>query len=195
VRRELFDAAGGFRDWALERPGRRRWSPDRRRNRASRTPIGEDTLFAWSARRVGARSTFAPDALVHHAVVPGSLGDAIADRWHWTRDMPGLVRLVPELRAETFYRRGFFAHWTAQFDLAALGVAAALVSRRKLWLVMTVPYLERVYGEAATYRAGTESRAEGVRRAIQHAAGAPLISAATLAGLIAGSVEWRRLVL
>jgi glycosyltransferase involved in cell wall biosynthesis len=195
VSRETFEAAGGFRDWALERPERRRWSPDRRRNRASRTPIGEDTLFAWSARRLGARSAFAPDALVHHAVVPGNLGDALADRWHWTRDMPGLAGLVPELRAATFYHRWFFAHWTAQFDVAALGVAASLLTRRKLWLLMTVPYLERVYGEATAYRAGTRSRAEALRRAATHASGAPVLSAATLAGFIAGSVEWRRLVL
>jgi glycosyltransferase involved in cell wall biosynthesis len=195
VRREIFETAGGFRDWAIERPERRRWSADRRRNRASRTPIGEDTLFAWSARRGGARSAFAADALVHHAVVPGRLGDALADRWHWTRDMPGLAGLVPELRANTFYHRWFFAHWTAQFDLAALGVATALLTRRKLWLLATVPYLERVYGEATAYRAGTQSRADGLRRAAVHASGAPVLSVATLAGFIAGSIEWRRLVL
>jgi glycosyltransferase involved in cell wall biosynthesis len=195
VRRELFDAVGGFRDWALEQPGRRRWSADRRRGRAMRTPIGEDTLFAWSALRRGGRSAFAPEAVVHHAVAGGDVRDAVADRWHWSRDMPGLVRVVPELRQAAFYRRWFFAHWTAQFDLAVAGVAAALLTRRKLLLLSTVPYLERVYGEAATYRVGTESRAEGVRRAAVHVFGAPVVNTATLAGFIAGSVEWRRLVL
>jgi hypothetical protein len=195
VRRDTFDAVGGFRDWALERPGRRRWSIDRRRGRASRTPIGEDTLFAWSARRLGARSAFAPEALVHHAVVPGGVRDAIADRWHWTRDMPGLAELVPELRDRTFYRRCFFDDWTAQFDLAVAAIAGAAVSRRKLWLLATVPYLDRVRREARIYRDGRDSRVAGVRRAATHVVGAPVVDAATLAGFLAGSVAWRSLVL
>ena len=132
---------------------------------------------------------------MHHAVVPGTLRDTLADRWHSTRDMPGLAGLVPELREQTFYHRWFFAHWTAQFDLAAIGVLAALATRRKFWLLATVPYLERVYGEATAYRAGTQSGGEGLRRAAVHASGAPVVSAATLAGFIAGTVEWRQLVL
>jgi glycosyltransferase involved in cell wall biosynthesis len=195
VRREVFQAVGGFRDWSLEQPGRRRWSVDRRRGRAMRTPIGEDTQFAWTAIRMGRRSAFASDAVVYHAVVPGGVRDAVADRWHWSRDMPGLARLVPELRPAVFYRRWFFAHWTAQFDLALAGVAAALLTRRKLFLLSTVPYLERVYGEAATYRAQTDSRAEGLRHAALHAFGAPVVNSATLAGFIAGSLAWRSLVL
>jgi glycosyltransferase involved in cell wall biosynthesis len=195
TRRETFESVGGFSDWALERPGRRRWSTDRRRGRAMRTPIGEDTLFAWSARRCGARSAFAPDALVYHAVVPGGVRDAMADRWHWTRDMPGLARLVPELRESTFYRHWFFGEWTAQFDLAVLAVAAAGVSRRKLWLVLTVPYLDRVRREASIYRDGRGSRLYGLRRAAAHALVAPAVDAATLAGLIVGSIGWRSLVL
>ena len=195
VTRETFDAVGGFRDWALERPGRRRWSIDRRRGRATRTPIGEDTLFAWSARRLGARSEFAPEALVHHAVVPGGVRDAIADRWHWTKDMPGLAGLVPELRAATFYHRWFFDDWTAQFDLALTGVLGVAISRRKLCLLATVPYLDRVRRETALYRDGRDSRLAGIRRAAAHALGTPAVDAATLAGFIAGSIAWRRLVL
>jgi glycosyltransferase involved in cell wall biosynthesis len=195
VRRETFEAVGGFRDWALERPGRRRWSADRRRGRATRTPIGEDTLFAWGAVRLGARSAFAADALVHHAVVPGALTDAIADRWHWTRDMPGLARLVPELRETTFYRRLFFGEWTAQSDLALAAVLAAVISKRKLWLLACVPYLDRVRRESAIYRDGRGSRVYALRRAIVHAAGAPAIDAVTIGGFAAGSVAWRSLVL
>lgn len=195
VRRETFEAVGGFRDWALERPGRRRWSVDRRRGRATRTPIGEDTLFAWSARRLGASSAFAPDALVHHAVVPGGVVDAIADRWHWTRDMPGLARLVPELRETTFYRRWFFGEWTAQSDLAFAALLTAAITGRKLWLLACVPYLDRVRRESWIYRDGRGSRASVLRRAAVHAAGAPAVDAVTLAGLLAGSVEWRSLVL
>jgi glycosyltransferase involved in cell wall biosynthesis len=195
MKREAFDAVGGFRDWALERPGRRRWSEDRRRGRATRTPIGEDTLFAWTARRLGLHAAYAPDALVHHAVAPGAVRDAIADRWHWTQDMPGLAREVPELREAAFYRRWFFADWTAQFDLAIAGIGVAALTRRKLWLAATVPYLHRVRRETAIYRDGRDSRLGGLRRAARYALGTPAVDAATLAGLIAGSISWRCLVL
>lgn len=195
VRREIWEVVGGFRDWALQRPRRKRWSIDHRRNRAMRTPIGEDTLFAWNARRAGARSLFASEAVVHHAVVPGSVVDAIADRWHWTTDMPGLARLVPELRSGTFYRRWFFAYWTAQFDLAVAGIVAAAVSRRKLWLVAIVPYVDRVRRETAIYRDGRDPRMSVIRRAVAHAVGSPAVDAATLAGLITGSFAWGCLVL
>jgi glycosyltransferase involved in cell wall biosynthesis len=184
IRRETFESVGGFRDWALERP--RRWSEDRRRGRAARTPIGEDTVFAWTARRGGARSAFAADALVHHAVVGGGLRDEVADRWHWTVDMPGLVRLVPELRRETLHRRWFFSHWTAQFDLAIVALALAAASRRGWWLIGAAPYVRRL---------ARESRRYGRRGAPAFLIGTPAVEAATLAGLVSGSVVWRCVVL
>jgi glycosyltransferase involved in cell wall biosynthesis len=185
VRRETFEDVGGFRDWALERPGRT-WSEDRRRGRAMRTPIGEDTVFAWTARRLGARSAFAGDALVHHAVVPGGVRDDMADRWHWSRDMPGLVRLAPELREGTFHRRWFFNAWTAQFDLAVAGVVASALSRRPWWLLAGVPYVRRLTREATRY---------GRRGAVGYVVGMPAVEASTLAGLLTGSLAWRCLVL
>lgn len=195
VRRDVFDAIGGFRDWALDQPERRTWSEDTRRGRATRTPIGEDTQFAWRVRRRGFRTGYAPDALVHHAVVPGGLRDALADRWHWTRDMPGLVGLVPELRDGVFYRRWFFSDWSAMFDLAVAGLLVAAASRRPAWLVAALPYIRRVARETHPYRDGRDSRLGGLRRAAQYAAGAPLVDATTLAGFILGSIQWRSLVL
>jgi glycosyltransferase involved in cell wall biosynthesis len=191
VRRETFDQVGGFRDWALERSGRR-WSVDRRRQRASRTPIGEDTLFAWVALRHGSISRYAPDALVHHAVVPGGLRDAVADRWHWTRDMPGLARLVPELRGTVFYRHWFFDYWTAQIDLALLGTCASLLTRRRLWLAAWLPYAHRVRKDADGYRVGAGSSA---RRVLGYALGTVVVDGVTVTGLLAGSIDWRCLVL
>lgn len=160
-----------------------------------RTPIGEDTLFAWSARRLGMRSAFAGDALVHHAVVPGDLRDAIADRWHWTHDMPGLARVVPELRQAVFYRRWFFADWTAQFDLALAGILAATVTRRKACLVAAIPYMRRVRRETGIYRDGRDSRTAGLARAAKHTIGTPIVDAVMLAGFVSGSTAWRCLVL
>jgi glycosyltransferase involved in cell wall biosynthesis len=195
VRREVFDAVGGFRDWSLEQPGRRRWSVDHRRSRATRTPIGEDTLFAWAARRLGFRSAYAPDALVHHAVVRGDMRDAAADRWHWTRDMPGLARLVPELRETTFYGRWFFADWTAQFDLAVAGLVTALLTRRCVPLVAAAPYLRRLVRDARVYGGASGSRSTGVHEAASFMVGEPLVDAVTLAGFVSGSISWRSVVL
>ena len=195
VRREIFEAVGGFRDRALEQDGRRRWSVDRRRGRATRTPIGEDTLFAWTALRRGARSAFAPDALVYHEVVPGGVRDAAADRWHWTRDMPGLVRHVPELRRTTFYRRVFFGYWTAYFDLAAAGVAAALITRRGVWIGAALPYLRRLQQDSAAYDFSEREPASRVRGAVTYALGSAVVDGVTLGGFLAGSIAWRRVVL
>jgi len=195
VRRELFEAVGGFRDWALESAQRRRWSVDHRRGRATRTPIGEDTLFAWTARRRGARSAFAPAALVHHAVFPGKVRDAMADRWHWTRDMPGLVQLVPELRDGVLYRRWFFADWSAQFDLAVGGLLLAALARNRLPLLASTPYARRIWREGASFEGGGAPRPVRWRRRAGFILGAPLVDATTLAGFVAGSREWRTLVL
>jgi len=195
VRREVFDAVGGFKDWTLERTGWWRFSPEGPRRLASQRPIGEDTLFAWTACRQGARSAFAADALVYHAVVPGGVRDAMADRWHWSRDMAALAELVPELRDGTFYRRWFFADWTAQFDLAVAALAAAVIMRRRLWLLGVFPYFSRLRREATLYIDGRDSRLSAARRAAAHLLGSSAVDAATLAGLLAGSISSRYLVL
>ncbi len=186
VRRELFDAVQGFRDWVLEERADRRWTADRRRALASRTPIGEDTLFAWTAMRTGARGAFAPEAIVHHAVVPGTVLDDLADRWHWGRDMPGLARLVPELRDATFHHRVFFNEVTAKFDYAVAGLLLAALTRRSWWLLAAAPYLRHVRNHARQWRK---------RDQLSYMAGAPLVEAATLAALLSGSLAWRSLVL
>lgn len=186
MRRDTFDRVGGFRDWVLEERGDRRWSEDRRRGRTARTPIGEDTLFAWTARRQGARSAFAPDALVHHAVVPGGVLDDVADRWHWARDMPGLTRLVPELREATFCQRVFFNRVSARFDLAVLGLTATILSGRPIWMLASRPYLRYLRGQSFNW---------STREQIAYLLGAPIVDMATLAGLLTGSVMWRSLIL
>lgn len=190
VRRECFEALGGFRDWLLDHErarGRVRRRPaDRRRSRATRTPIGEDTLFAWRARRDGAVTAYAPDALVHHAVVPGRLWDELLDRWHWASDMPGAVRLVPELREAAFHRRVFFSVRTAHFDLALASVLVAAVSRRPWSLLGAVPYGRWLYAEGATFERTAAAR---------HVLGTVVSDGATLAALLAGSAAWRCLLL
>jgi glycosyltransferase involved in cell wall biosynthesis len=190
VTRATFDAVGGFSDWVLEheaRTGSHRHRPeDRRRARAARTPIGEDTLFAWRARRAGASTAFATGAEVHHAVVPGTMRDAIADHWHWSRDMPGLARQVPELRDSCFYRRWFFHSRTARFDLAVAALAAAALTRRPAFLAAALPYARWLTSESGAVPGG---------RRPAHLLNSVVTDATTLAGLLVGSVAWRSLVL
>ena len=53
--REVFDRAGGFEEWLEPEIGK---------------AMAEDVWFGWKARRAGARTAFAADALAHHAVFP-----------------------------------------------------------------------------------------------------------------------------
>ena len=181
VRRSVFDSVGGFRDWSLEGPALLRGSDTRKG-----TPPGEDALFSWTARRAGARTGFAPDAVVHHGVFPGRVWNEMGHHWHWSRYMPGLARLVPELREVTFYKRWFFSPRSARFDLAVIAVAASVATHRKVCLAAAAPY--------ARWWAA-ESRRWGGLRGIEFALGAPLSDAATLCGLVVGSIAWRSLVL
>lgn len=181
VRRPVFEAVGGFRDWALEGPSWLRGPGFRKR-----TPMGEDALFSWTAHRAGAQMAFAPEALVYHAVFAGGVWAEIGHNWHWTKYMPGLARLVPELRETTFYRRWFFSRRTARFDLAILGVAAGTASRRPVWLAAAVPYIRWL---------ADESRRWGGRLGVKFAFGAPFSDAAALSGFVLGSLAWRSLVL
>jgi hypothetical protein len=147
------------------------------------------------ACRSGARSTFAPEAVVHHVVLPGGVRKAVTDRWNWSTKMAGLAQLVPELRSTVFYRRLFFADWTARFDLAVSGVAASLATRRVWPLIVTAPYARQVYRDSAPYRGGPGGRISVLTRTGRYLLGAPIVDAATLAGLLAGSAAWRNLVL
>ncbi len=186
VRHETFEAVGGFKDWSLDQPLERLLGPRRRRRFRKRTPAGEDALFGWMALRMGARIRFAPDVRVHHAVFPSTVAGVMADRWHWTQDMPGLVRLVPELRSAALHHRWFFSRWTMEFDVAVAATLAAWITRRGAWLALTIPYLQGRARDAGQW---------GWRNAPVVALGTAAADAATLAGLIVGSLTWRRLVL
>ena len=181
VRRSVFDAVGGFCDWSLDGPAWLRGAGFRKR-----TPMGEDALFSWTARRAGARTVFAAEALVYHAVFPGHVWDEMGHNWHWTKYMPGLARLVPELREVTFYRRWFFSPRTARFDLAVVGLAAATASRRPVCLAAAFPYLRWL---------ANESRRWGRGRGIEFALGTPFSDTAALCGFVLGSLVWRSVVL
>ena len=45
--------------------------------------VGEDTVLGWTARRLGVVSDFAPDAVVHHAVIHPGVA------YHWLPRLGG----------------------------------------------------------------------------------------------------------
>ena len=124
VRCGLFGALEGFESWL---------------GRASGKELGEDVWFGWRARRLGARTAFCAEAVVHHAVFPRGAVGYVGERAR-LRYFPPLARRIPELREQFFYRRWFLSARSAAYDLALAGCVAAAVSRRPLALAAAAPY-------------------------------------------------------
>ncbi|MFL5845923.1 MAG: glycosyltransferase [Solirubrobacteraceae bacterium] len=176
VRRELFERIGGFAPFVPD------GSPGLRPTVAE-GHFGEDAVFGWRARRIGARVGFAPDALVHHAVFARDARGYVAERRR-TRYFPALVREIPELR-ESMPAGLFLGPRTLRFDAALIGVTLA-AARRSPWpLLLVAPYARR---DLRRHRALSRG---GLRENAAHVAA----DAVGLAGLLRGSVAARRLLL
>ena len=128
-RREVFDRVGGF-----EAP----FEPE-----LGVGHMGEDVLFGWRAKRLGATSSFCAGALAHHAVFRRGAAGYVAERRR-LRYFPLLAREVPELREAFFWRRFFLSRRTAALDLALAGAAWATLRRSPLALAAALPYLRLV---------------------------------------------------
>lgn len=137
VRREWFDRLSGFEDWLPEGRGAKG---------AELRPFGEDVWFAWRARRLGARATFAADVLVHHAVFPRGPREYVAEQWR-LRHFPRLVKRVPELRKTFAWGRYFLTSRSAAFDLGVAGLIAAAAATSPWPLVAVAPYAVTVMND------------------------------------------------
>lgn len=170
VSRQLFEQVGGFDDVI-------------RANVSA--PFGEDTWFAWRARRAGARTSFCAEALVHHAVFRRRWDGYVSERLRLAH-FPALAAQIPELRSAFFYRRAFLSPRSAAFDVALLGLLAAATRRSALPLATMIPYariLEQAVRRWGRYQAPAVA-------AVEVAA-----DATGLVALAAGSVRWRSLVI
>ena len=169
VTRSLFERVGGFEDW-LETGGEKL--------------LAEDVWFGWRCVRAGARTGFAPEALVHHAIFPrGPLG--YVDERRRFRYFPAIARKVPEFRRRTLFAGIFLSRRSAAFDAAAAGCIAARAARSPLPLAAALPYAAMVGRPALPWR----------RRAASVAAVAVAADAVGFVSLLAGSVRWRSAVL
>jgi len=127
VTRAAFNKVGGFEPVPGIKLGR------------GEAPFGEDVWFAWRCRRAGALSAFAANAIVKHAVFRrGALG--YINEQTRRRYFPALVNAVPELRDTLLYRRRFLSQRVLRYDLAAVGIATAVITKRKLPLLAALPY-------------------------------------------------------
>lgn len=178
VRREWFDRVGGFHDWGPDSGGA---------SGAQHRPFGEDAWFAWSARRLGARTAFEPRAIVHHAVFPGTAREYVAEQWR-LRHFPGLIALIPELRGTFLWNRWFLNARTASFDAAAVGLIAVAVTRSVFPLALAAPYATLFLRELLGWRwRGRQTVSIGFVIGAR--------DALAFAALVAGSVRSRSIVL
>jgi hypothetical protein len=173
VRRSSFAAAGGF--------GARRLLSGR--------AFGEDVVLGAAIAATG-RFRFAPDAVVHHRVMPGTYRDFVSERKRLA-GFPQLLRLVPQLRSRAYLgvflgkRRAItdlgIAGFLVAVVLVALGQLAGLVA-----LAAMLPWGLRLWREAFRY--------PGAPRPVR----AMQLLVADVVGcvaLITGSVRARRLLL
>jgi glycosyltransferase involved in cell wall biosynthesis len=173
ARRETFERVGGFLPVL---------PPDQR----NAHPFGEDAWFVWRAKRGGARTAFADDAIVRHAVFERSAREYVAERAR-TRLFPPLVALIPELRETSLHRRVFLSPDSARFDLALAGLLTGLLSRRSAPILAgVVPYATSLASEARW-----SPRDQRLRVAAARAAS----DALTFVSLVRGSVAARTVVL
>ena len=177
LRREVAERVGGFEPFTpvAGQPGLR--------PTVEEGHFGEDAVFGWRARRTGAQTAFAPDAVVHHAVFPRGPRAYIAEHWR-RRFFPALVREVPELRSR-FVLGVFLTRESALFDLAVAGLCASALSRRRAPLLAALPYL----ADRLEWRNPVDESV--MRRNLAVVAG-DLVG---LAALVRGSVAARRAVL
>jgi glycosyltransferase involved in cell wall biosynthesis len=169
VRRDLFERIGGFEQWIEPEIGK---------------SFGEDLWFGWRARRAGARTAFARDALVHHAVIRRSLGQYLEDQRR-LRYFAAACAQVPELRDALLRHRVFLSARTEAFDAALLAVIAAKLMRSRAPLAAALPYLIELAREARGWRTRTP----------QVVGAALLRDAVGLVELVRGSVKYGEPVL
>ena len=169
VRRDLFERLGGFEEWL---------------DTGSEKLLAEDVWFGWRVVRSGARTRFADDAVVHHAVFPRGPGGYVSERLR-LRYFPFIARQIPEFRRRTLFARVFLSPQSAAFDAALASGIAAAMRHSPLPLVAALPYARLVTRGTVMFR----------RRAPLVVAARVCADAVTVGALLAGSVRARSLIL
>jgi len=164
-RRADLEAAGGFEE-------------------GFRTPGGEDTDLGLRVLAAGADEVFAPDAVVHHDVRPGSFRAVLRETLRW-QDIPLVLKRHPGARARLVHHRIF---WKPTHPWAVLAwVGLALAVRWRPALVLVVPWV--------VHRLVVTPAAPGPRRRVAALPGAFVIDTLEVAVMVCGSVRHRTVLL
>jgi GT2 family glycosyltransferase len=154
-------------------------------------PAGEDTDLGWRAKAVGARTTFAAGAIVHHDIRPSDFRVAVRDSWRW-QTVALAARRHPGLReafASTYVWRA--SHPRAICAAAGAAAIARAPRTRLAWLAgaaLVAPYVR--------YRTVTAPLpGAGPRRRWLLLPGALAVDATEVAACLIGSVRHRSLVI
>jgi hypothetical protein len=149
-----------------------------------RAIAGEDVGLSLRARAAGAQLVPAADAVVYHAVESHTLPGILRQNLKW-RHLAYLVKRHPEFRRELAL--GIF--WDTEHlmtTLALVGVAAG--RRRRPFLALAAPYVVLASG-----RRGSRPLDRAI--ALLELPGQAVRQAAEVAGMAAGSVRHRTLLL
>jgi GT2 family glycosyltransferase len=149
--------------------------------------FGEDALLAWRVQEAGGKAMFAEDSLVYHRNIPANFRNWLDGQRNLV-GFPGLGNRSP-LVADWFWHRYFLARDTALFDLAAVSVAAAVVTRRPWLAAGALPWLRARWPDAKYRARGKQPLAVGRLAQLAVADGV------SLASLVEGSIRHRRLLL
>jgi GT2 family glycosyltransferase len=145
---------------------------------------GEDVGLSLRAEAAGAAIVAAPEAIVNHAIESHTLPGIMRQNLKW-RHLAYLVKTHPEFRREL--TAGLF--WDREHLLVSLALAGLAAARRdRRALLLTAPFLVR-----AMRRRGRRPAALALAGA--ELPGLALRQSAEVAGLAAGSVRHRTVVL
>jgi GT2 family glycosyltransferase len=148
---------------------------------------GEDTDLGQRALASGATGVWAPDALVWHAVHPGSLATALRERRR-VGEIARLVRRHPSLRRE-IWEGPFWKPEHRELLLAVAGLAAMPLTKASL--LAGLPWVEHVPARLRHLVPDADRRGLGWK--LSQAAALAAIDAVEVASCVAGSIRHRTL--
>jgi hypothetical protein len=170
-------AAGGF-DQAFQR-------------NSGAPALGWDAELAWRLRRLGWKTRYQEEVFQHRFFPPEmATGPGWAARqFRQTYELPQLMAGIPEYAGRTLISNTFASRQTMYFDLAVVGGVVAALLRRRAPLVLFLPWLSSISARIDLWPV------RNWMTSARTVASIALRQAVWLAGLIAGSVKARRIVL
>jgi hypothetical protein len=167
-------AAGGF-DERLAADGRP-------------SPLHWDSELAYRLQRLGWRGRYLTDPFLIRRYRPPARLAWLAEEWRLATELPPALARAPELSRRLPHAGVFAGVETLTFDLLLLGVAGALVGRRRLWLALALPWLNHIVGYFDLWPPGRWLPSSRLIASLL------LRQFIWCAGLIRGSLRARRLV-